>query len=775
MRLRWMIVLGALLAAGPAPLAAQRSDDEIDRPEVRRVELKGVRHLDDDELRESIATEESRCRSLLLRITACWWTKADAVYERNYLDETEFRRDVLRIKVFYWQRGYREAQVDTTVSKPEDGKVDVTFRITEGPPTLVQRVEVVRPESLLTPRAMRRLVLVRAGNAFNTFRLDSTIARLKEAMWQRGYADAEITARTEVDTATRTVRVAMLVEPRARTVVGEIHVHGGKDVSERSIRNSLLFRAGDVFKLDDLVRSQRALYESGLFRRAALYVVPSASTDQPCARFGGRGVPEDEDRSAIQADSLKLVEVCVEEAKLREARTSAGFNTIDFFQVEGRFSHYNFLGGARRLDLQATVGNLLSEQLNGRDPFRQVSIAEGAERSRYFAPTWQLSADVRQRWFRSPRNTLGAGVFAHRRSAPGIYVDRGYGTSATLTREVVVRVPVSGTYRYEITTVDAGDVYFCVNYGVCDRGTIDALGKRQALSPFLVTAAPDKANDPFSPTTGWRGRVELDHASAFTLSDFRYNRAFVEGSVYRRMGRRGVLATRTRFGWVGALGSTREATGVGANGGIEATILHPRKRFYAGGSQSVRGYGENQLGPRVLTIPASTLRGEGGIRCAESIPIQECDPNGTVIDANGQPQDAYAERDFQPRPLGGNAVVEGTVELRYPIRGNFHGAVFVDGGWVRGRPLGGGVQADGAITPGFGIRYRSPVGPIRVDLGINPFLTETLPVITEDVTDGTRRLVRLNLDREYKPGRGAGDFAKALQKLTLHLSIGEAF
>ena len=769
------MLLGALLAAGPASLSAQQSDDDIEAPEVRRVEFKGVRNLDEDELRESISTEASSCRSLLLKIFACWYLKRDAVYERNFLDDEEFRRDVLRIKVFYWQRGYREAQVDTARSPVDDGKVTVTFRVTEGPPTLVQRIEVQRPESLLTNRAMRRLVLVRAGNAFNTFRLDSTLARLREAMWQRGYADAAITAETEVDTATHTARIAMRIEPNARTVVGGIHIHGDSSISEQSIRNSLLFEEGDVFKLDNLVRSQRALYESGLFRRAALYVVPSASTDQPCARFGGTAAIDDE-AGRPTADSLKLIEVCVEEAKLRETRASAGFNTIDFFQVEGRFTHYNFLGGARRLDVRSTIGNLGAGQLQNRLFFK--GLPPGADQARFLAPTWLASADIRQRWFQSPRNTLGAGVFAHRRSTPGIFVDRGYGSQATLTREVAIRVPVSGSYRYEITTVQAGDVYFCVNYGVCDVGTIDALRQRQALSPFQIIATPDKSNDPFSPTTGWRGRVELDHASAFTRSDFRYNRAFVEGSVYRRMGQRGVLATRARGGWVGALGSTAEATGVGDEFG---GILHPRKRFYSGGSQSVRGYGENQLGPRVLTIPASTIRGDANSRC-NLTDIRFCDPNGTTTGEDGKDVPAYAERDFTPRALGGNALLEGSVELRYPIRGNFFGAVFVDGGYVRGRPLAGGLQADGAVTPGFGIRYRSPVGPIRVDLGFNPFLTEELPVITEEVlADGTRRLVQLQDEdgriatRTYKPGRDAGKFSKAMQRLTLHLSIGEAF
>ena len=68
-------------------------------------------------------------------------------------------------------------------------------------------------------------------------------------------------------------------------------------------------------------------------------------------------------------------------------------------------------------------------------------------------------------------------------------------------------------------------------------------------------------------------------------------------ALYSRLGRESsVLAyARLRLGFV-----RRDA------GGAERRrpVLHPRKRFYAGGSQSVRGYGENQLGPRILTAAA---------------------------------------------------------------------------------------------------------------------------------------------------------------------------
>jgi hypothetical protein len=98
-------------------------------------------------------------------------------------------------------------------------------------------------------------------------------------------------------------------------------------------------------------------------------------------------------------------------------------------------------------------------------------------------------------------------------------------------------------------------------------------------------------------------------------------------------------------------------------------------------------------------------------------------------------------------------------------------------------PLGSGlsslanlVSGKGAITPGFGIRYYSPVGPIRVDVGINTSRAEELAVVTELVQNGKRVLVPLDIPRLYSAtGSNRGAFRNALNRLVLHLSIGQAY
>jgi len=337
------------------------------------------------------------------------------------------------------------------------------------------------------------------------------------------------------------------------------------------------------------------------------------------------------------------------------------------------------------------------------------------------------------------------------------------------------------TYRFEVTNVDAGDVYFCVSSGVCDAPTLDVLRRNQRLSPVTLGGFADRADDPFAPTRGYNARFDVEHASAATASNFRYNRLFGDGALYKRLGdrrttgvRAKVVAAHVRFGLVRPLGSQL----IGFLGTGDEEVLHPRKRFYAGGSQSVRGYGEAQLGPRILTVPPSVLA-RLGCDTTSIAAVRTCDPNAASVTEEG-----VSDADFTPRPLGGTGLVEGSVEYRFPLWQKLSGAVFLDAGVVTGNPLPGDTTGlgrgrlsnwTGAVTPGFGVRYRSPVGPIRIDLGINPKVSEELPVATEVIEDGQRRVVPLDVSRKYSPSGGHHGLAVLLSRLTLHLSIGQAY
>lgn len=727
-----LLVGAAAVAIAPAFLYSQPARTNVARkPEVTRIKFNGVKAVNKSELVINVATDASHCRSTLLN-PVCWITKSHYVFERMYLDRSELSRDMLRIRVFYWKRGFRDTQVDTIVAPSGHDKVAVTFNIVEGPPTLVTKLEVIQDSPVLAKREIERRVVLGEKTPFNLLRLDSTRSFLQQGLWDKGYADAVVDTTIALNEDAHTAAITITMHPKWRATIADIEIVGENRVAEKTIRKSLTFKAGDLYKRTELLRSQRALYESNLFKRAIL------------------DVPK-------QGDSNKVVVVTLEESPPRESRASLGFNTVDFFQVEGRFQHNNFMGGARRLSVSGALGNLFAGSLNGRGVFRNVASNVGSDRARYFAPTYNASIELRQPWFGSSQNAAAVSLFTHRRSAPGIFVDRGYGTSLTFTRFVTYRAPASANYRFELTRVEAGDVYFCVNYGVCDRPTLRALREQQRLSPLGLTAQMDRTNDPFEPMRGFRATFDAEHASSFTASDFRYNRATAEGSLFKQVRSRGVIGGHLRLGWVNGLQSTGIAVGTGQDG----DILHPRKRFYAGGSRSVRGYGENQLGPRVLTIPASKLQAEDSLNpaCKLATDITRCNPNVVGLD-NG---------DFSPRPLGGNVVVEGSAELRFPLWGDFLGAGFVDAGMVSQRINPTLPRSKTAVTPGVGIRYLTRVGPVRVDFGVNPGRSETLPVVTERTVNGETTLVTLRDQRRFSGTNGV------LKRLTLHLSIGEAF
>jgi outer membrane protein insertion porin family len=733
-----LLVPALLFAQQPVPTPQSAAPLH---PEVVNLTLKGVKVVKQSDLLQSISTTASHCNGFIL-IPFCWISKAKYLFTKEYLDHKELERDVLRVRVFYWKRGYRETEVDTAVVPRGHNKVGVTFFIKEGPPTIVSNVIVNQPTPLLSQREINQRVVIGKNGPLNLIRLDTSRVLLQSRMFDKGYADAEVDTAVVIDTTTRTAVITLTLDPKYKTTVEDIVVTGNDDVTERTIRKSLTFKVGDLFVRSQMLRSQRALYESNLFRRASIEPRPPIDIATP--------------------DSAKVVVVNVQEAPPREARLSAGFNTIDFFQVEGRFTHYNFLGAARRLDIQAAVGNLFAGSLNGRGIFRNASQTPTSNLARYFVPTYNASIDLQEPWFGAPQNALGLGIFTHRRSAPGIYIDRGYGTSLTFTRNLTERAPASINYRFEISKVDAGDVYFCINYGVCDQPTLQSLRGNQKLSPLTITSTIDRTNDPFSPNRGYRANGSVEHASTFTGSDYRYNRAAADGAAFYQVRRRGAIGAHARIGWVRSLGSTEQAVGVSTSLGDGSGILHPTKRFYAGGSQSVRGFGENQLGPRVLTVPIGTLQTHDtlNVACTSGTDVTTCDPNAGNL----------KDRDFEPRPLGGNFVVEGSIEARFPVWQQLLGAVFVDAGMVRQSTNPTLPKQRAAITPGFGFRYRSPVGPIRADIGISPGTTESLPVVTESIVNGQRTLVTLQQRRIYAPTHGS-----ILKRMVLHLSIGEAF
>ena len=731
-----LILVWAILPAGR--LQAQVPNPGGPPPLVREVSFEGADALSSSTLQTWIATQPTRCRAFLLR-PFCFFSDGSVITERHRLDREELPRDELRLRVTYFREGFREASVSAGVHDHPEG-VEVRFRLEEGPPTLLQELTILQNQEVLNRREIEAAGLPVEGRPLSLDALAQGLEHLREELRAKGYLDVRIQDTIEVAAERREALVRVEIDPGARATVQRFDLVGNEEVEDETILLALHLEEGDAITTPLLRRSRNALHQSNLFHEANVTV-----TDQP--------------------DSAKVVEVRVREAPPRLGRIGGGFSTLEFGQLEGRFSHYNWMGGGRRLDLRAGLGNLLAPQLTDFGPFHDILPGElgGVDEAPFRRPTWQLSAEFQQPAFRAAENVLALGLFSNRRIIPGISVDEGYGAEISLIRRLAFRSPLSLSYRFEITSVEAGDVFFCVNHGICELSAIESLRGRNTLSPFSLRYQTDRSDDPLGPTTGYRVRLDLEHASGATLSDFRHNRVSGEASWYQPFAGppRHVLAGRVRAGWVRSQGGTADALGIA---GPEDGLLHPRKRFFAGGARSVRGFTENQLGPRILTVPRQELLDEDGCTAGE-IADRSCDPSLAPTDA------------FSPRPIGGTSLLEANVEYRIPL-GTATLAFFVDGALVGGR-LGTFIQeATGAVTPGVGARFPSPAGPIRIDLGFRPRAVAFLPVVTEDGTPdetGRRELVQLRDRRPWDPLEEEGTLGQILGRLTLHFSIGEAF
>jgi outer membrane protein assembly factor BamA len=134
--------------------------------------------------------------------------------------------------------------------------------------------------------------------------------------------------------------------------------------------------------------------------------------------------------------------------------------------------------------------------------------------------------------------------------------------------------------------------------------------------------------------------------------------------------------------------------------------------------------------------------------------------------------DALPPTAFDERPVGGNVLLEGAVEMRFPVSSRFTIVGFLDAGQVW-------TSFDDRVkliaTPGVGVRYNSPVGPLRMDLGINPSGPVLKPVVA--VRSETGAIVELDDEVVYDPYAWDDPtfFTELWRRIQLQFSIGEAF
>jgi outer membrane protein insertion porin family len=265
------------------------------------------------------------------------------------------------------------------------------------------------------------------------------------------------------------------------------------------------------------------------------------------------------------------------------------------------------------------------------------------------------------------------------------------GGAVTLTRRISPTLALSGRYGIDHTLL------LNIRTNLANQSTIDRLFPQVRLSSFASSMIRDTRLDPLEPTSGSLIGTDAELAARSIGSQVGFFKTFVQGFTYRRLrSSPTVVVFGARVGL--ATGFPRTVMRDGQTTIVDD--LPASERFFAGGDTTVRGFTLDLLGTPE-TIGPDTF------------------------------------------PTGGHGLIVLNAEARVPLRGGLGMVGFIDGGnvWrnVEDMDLS---QMRGAV--GFGLRYRSPVGPIRVDLGFK-------------------------LDRRLLPS------GQRERPTALHISLGQAF
>jgi translocation and assembly module TamA len=246
------------------------------------------------------------------------------------------------------------------------------------------------------------------------------------------------------------------------------------------------------------------------------------------------------------------------------------------------------------------------------------------------------------------------------------------------------------------------------------------------LDPLITW---DRRDHVFDPRHGTYASLSLQAGGGPLGGDFDYLRVLPDVRAYQSFGEGGALTLSARL----RAGELWTASG---NPDDSAVVT----RLYAGGSQSMRGFSDRRLSPLLLVPPPP-----------------------------GAPNATYTV------PVGGNGMIDGSFELRYSLTKSLRAAVFVDYGQVRRGRLEPGDVAHVLWAVGVGVRWITPIGPIRVDLARRLPFGELPPLLAVDAAGAIVEVPYVANDSCFGIGGSHTSGPVPDSLCALHIAIGEAF
>ncbi len=324
------------------------------------------------------------------------------------------------------------------------------------------------------------------------------------------------------------------------------------------------------------------------------------------------------------ADGLRPVIVSLGERQKRTLELGASYGTTEGAGADAKWTRYNLLGRGDTVSLLARLGKLDS----------------------------RLQADLSMPHWRSPQQTLTERAAIYRAQTPA-YDQSG----VTVSADVIHRWGENAIFGFSGTYFTWGGSVDLSRTEEVHIGTLTPLGRDIATFALLADMALDRSDDPLDPRRGWRIGARVEPTLLTGDGTLPYLKVQGQVSGYLPFGADGrtVLAARAKLGSI-------------INGSV-SEVPAPQ-RFYAGGGGSVRGFGYQEVGPRLA----------------------------------------------DNTPEGWLALFEGSLEVRHKLTKDWGVVAFVDAGAIgRTQTPGFGDLSYGA---GLGVRYNLGFAPLRVDVAV---------------------------------------------------------
>lgn len=562
----------------------------------------------------------------------------------GFLSRGRFRGSLLgddedSIRGLYLANGFREAQVRAELDEGNpsgEGDLFVRFVIHEGPQTLISELRLEGNRALRDEYLLSEAIDSGAGQPYSEFNISSDRANVLAVYFNEGFPEARFEAHVAESGGPNRVRLTYRIAEGPQSRVERVLVGGLEHTRAGIVEREVLLRPGEPLRARDVVNTQRNLYDLGIFSRVSIAAQNPAGTDL-------------EKTLLVQVEEAKRYTIAygggVEVQRLGGAGTDPVGGEVrasprGLFEI----TRANFLGRAHIVAFKA-----------------RGSALQGRALLSYTAPKFWARPDL----------TLLLTGFADKTRDVRTFTSTRYEASTQLVQHVSEETSLLYRYSFRRVLVDPGSLKI-------SPAQIPLLSQPTKISGLGLTWIRDRRKPPTDATRGDFNTLDVSFAAAAFGSSASFFRAVFQNSTFFPLGRRLVFARSTRFGIQEPLGAT-----------VDDQIPLP-ERFFAGGGNSLRGFGLNQAGRR--------------------------DPTTGF-------------------PIGGHALLVFNQELRFPMQlpilgGRLGGALFYDAGNVFSRldritlrttPTQAAITSGKldyfSHTIGFGFRYGTPIGPVRVDLG----------------------------------------------------------